>query len=100
MWKGSARKGARDVHGLDIPAFLLPLRELRSTTDVDRDRLERAIGVIYRPETERVSHYFEARLYDQFDALIYFDQTRAVEPLDRTAGWDSGDPPETYPTGL
>lgn len=49
---------------------------------------------------ERVGHYFEARLYDQFDPLIYFDQTRR-----RAAGpyrWigESGDPPETYPTGL
>jgi erythromycin esterase-like protein len=67
---------------------------------LNRTRLERAIGVIYRPETERMSHYFEARLLEQFDALIHFDQTRAVEPLDRTAGWDTGESPETYPTGL
>jgi erythromycin esterase-like protein len=89
------------LHGLDIPAFLLPLRAHRAMTEgLDGMRLERAIGVIYRPETERVSHYFEARLADQFDALIHLDQTRAVEPLDRTAGWDTGDPPETYPSGL
>jgi erythromycin esterase-like protein len=88
-------------HGLDIPAFLLPLRELQSTTEgLERSRLERAIGVIYRPETERVSHYFEARLPQQFDALIHYDQTRAVEPLDRTVGWDTGEPPETFPSGL
>ena len=47
-------------------------------------RLERAIGVIYRPETERGSHYFHARLGDQFDAVIHLDHTRAVEPLERT----------------
>jgi erythromycin esterase-like protein/adenine/guanine phosphoribosyltransferase-like PRPP-binding protein len=60
-------------------------------------RLERAIGVIYRPDTERQSHYFRARLADQFDAVIHIDETRAVEPLERTAAWDQGDFPETYP---
>jgi erythromycin esterase len=60
-------------------------------------RLERAIGVIYRPETERQSHYFRARVADQFDAVIHIDQTRAVEPLERTARWEEGEPPETYP---
>ena len=63
-------------------------------------RLERAIGVIYRPETERASHYFQAHLADQFDAVIHFDETRAVEPLERTAEWERGEPPETYPTAL
>ena len=63
-------------------------------------RLERAIGVIYRPETERQSHYFDARLADQFDAVIHLDRTRALEPLERTALWDRGEPPETYPTGI
>jgi erythromycin esterase-like protein len=60
-------------------------------------RLERAIGVIYLPRTERMSHYFEARLPDQFDAIIHIDETRAVVPLERTAGWDTGELPETYP---
>ena len=60
-------------------------------------RLERAIGVIYRPETERQSHYFRARAADQFDAVIHLDETRAVEPLERTAGWERGELPETYP---
>ncbi|MGO9857362.1 MAG: erythromycin esterase family protein [Acidimicrobiales bacterium] len=63
-------------------------------------RLERAIGVIYRPETERGSHYFHARLGEQFDAVIHLDHTSAVEPLERTSIWDAGEPPETYPTGL
>jgi erythromycin esterase-like protein len=62
-------------------------------------RLERAIGVIYRPETERGSHYFHARLADQFDAVIHIDETRAVEPLERSTGWIRGDVPETFPTG-
>ena len=60
-------------------------------------RLERAIGVIYRPQTERQSHYFQARIADQFDALIHIDETRAVEPLERTASWEEGEFPETYP---
>jgi erythromycin esterase-like protein len=59
--------------------------------------LERAIGVIYRPETERLSHYFIARLADQFDAVIHIDETRAVEPLERTSLWEEGELPETYP---
>ena len=59
--------------------------------------LERAIGVIYRPETERMSHYFRARLPDQFDAVLHFDETRAVEPLERTAEWEAGEVPETFP---
>ena len=50
-------------------------------------RLERAIGVIYRPESERLSHYFHARLADQFDAVLHYDVTRAVEPLERTGEW-------------
>jgi hypothetical protein len=53
--------------------------------------------VIYLPESERISHYFHARLADQFDAVIHFDKTRAVEPLERTSQWEAGEFPETYP---
>jgi erythromycin esterase-like protein/predicted phosphoribosyltransferase len=60
-------------------------------------RLERAIGVIYRPGTERASHYLMARLADQFDAVLHFDETRAVEPLDRGAEWEAGELPDTFP---
>jgi erythromycin esterase-like protein len=63
-------------------------------------RLERAIGVIYRPETERGSHYFGASLAEQFDAVIHLDHTRALEPLERTSVWDEGEPPETFPSGI
>ena len=63
-------------------------------------RLERAIGVIYRPGTERVSHYFGSRLAEQFDVVIHVDRTRALEPLERTSLWDRGEPPETYPSGI
>jgi erythromycin esterase-like protein/predicted phosphoribosyltransferase len=60
-------------------------------------RLERAIGVIYRPGTERLSHYFRCRVSNQFDAVIHIDETRALEPLERTARWERGELPETYP---
>jgi erythromycin esterase-like protein len=61
-------------------------------------RLQRAIGVIYRPETERHSHYFHTRLADQFDAMIHIDETDALEPLDR--GERHAQEPETYPSGV
>ena len=64
---------------------------------VEGERLERAIGVIYRPETERFSHYFQARLADQFDAVIHIDETQALEPLEATSEWERGELPETYP---
>jgi erythromycin esterase-like protein len=82
------------------PAFLLSLRDAETAAVLRRPRLERAIGVIYRPETERQSHYFEARLPDQFDAVVHFDETSAVEPLDLDTAWQRGDPPETFPSGL
>ena len=63
-------------------------------------RLERFIGVIYLPETERQSHYYHASLAGQFDALLHFDQTRAVEPLERIPHWDAPEIPETFPTGV
>lgn len=63
-------------------------------------RLERAIGVIYRPATERLSHYFRASLPAQFALVLHYDTTRAVEPLERTVRWDAGEGelPETYPS--
>ncbi len=66
-------------------------------------RLERAIGVIYRPDTERASHWFHARLSEQFDAVIHQDRTSAAEPLEWGELWTGvapGEPFETYPTGL
>lgn len=68
--------------------------------DLYEPRLQRAIGVIYRPDTERLSHYFHAQLPKQFDAMIHFDRTRAVEPLERGGTWHSAEPPETYPSGM
>ncbi len=68
--------------------------------ELAKPRLERAIGVVYRPETERLSHYFHASLPKQFDAVLYYDRTRAVEPLERTGLWERGELPETFPTAL
>ena len=81
--------------------FLLPIRANQAASNaVRQSRLERAIGVIYLPQTERQSHYFNARLSDQFDAVIHFDETQALEPLERYALWETGEPPETFPTGM
>jgi len=90
----------RLCHESGVEAFLLPLRapgraELRR--ELTELRLERAIGVIYRPETERASHYFHAVLPFQFDEWIWLDRTRAVEPLATRELEGVG---ETYPFGL
>jgi erythromycin esterase-like protein len=88
-------------HEIDRTNFLLTLRHDRKVSTVLQEpRLERAIGVVYLPRTERQSHYFEARLSQQFDAVIHFDETHALEPLERYAVWESGEPPETFPTGV
>ena len=88
-------------HDTGIPAFLLTLPAHTHVAEALRGAmLERAIGVIYLPETEFASHYFQARLSDQFDAVIHFDQTRAVEPLERTGEWEVGEPAETFPSGV
>jgi erythromycin esterase-like protein len=85
-------------HTVEIDRFLLTWRAGDAATEGLREaRLERAIGVIYRPETERVSHYFQARLANQFDAILHFDETHAVEPLERRVEWDKGEVPETFP---
>ena len=78
--------------------FLLTWRSGGAIGDALCDpRLERAVGVIYRPETERMSHYFQARLPQQFDAVPHFDETRAVEPLEYTSEWEAGEVRETFP---
>ena len=88
-------------HYTAVPGFYLPLREHRpALAGLPERALERAIGVIYRPETELQSHYFSARMIDQFDALFHYDTTRAVEPLERSEIWKRGEVPETYPTGV
>jgi erythromycin esterase-like protein len=109
-WGGAAeRKRVRPAlqgsyetlfHEVGMPRFLLPLRDDGAAAQgLRRPCLERAIGVIYRPQTERTSHYFHARLPEQFDAMLHIDETRAVEPLERTAQWEAGEAPETFPFG-
>jgi erythromycin esterase-like protein len=88
-------------HDTGLDRFMLPCRAGETVPGALRDpHLERAIGVIYRPDTERRSHYFYARLGLQFDAIVHFDQTRAVQPLDRSSGWETTEAPDTFPTGM
>jgi len=88
-------------HKTDSANFLLTLGNHKRVPGVlQGPKLERAIGVIYLPRTERQSHYFEAHLARQFDAVIHFDETHALEPLERYPAWESGEPPETFPTGV
>jgi erythromycin esterase-like protein len=110
-WGGPAqRKNVRPAmqgsyellfHETQMDRFLLDLRAKNdATVGLREPKLERAIGVIYRPATERLSHYFHARLPEQFDVVLHFDETRAVEPFERTAEWEKGELPETYPYGV
>jgi len=91
----------RVFHDVGIPEFLIEpdqIAELR-----DARMLERAIGVIYLPHSERLSHYFETSLAKQFDAVIHFDTTRALEPLDPSHLWKHSAVPhemETWPSGI
>jgi erythromycin esterase-like protein len=87
-------------HQVGISRFLLTWKDKRVVDELHDRRLERAIGVIYLPKTERVSHYFYATLPAQFDAVLHFDETHAVEPLDQLSGWATDDAPETYPSGV
>jgi erythromycin esterase-like protein len=87
------------LHGVGRRAFWLSTADEHAAGVLRPPRLERAIGVIYRPETERQSHYFDAVMSKQFDAVVHYDRTHALEPLERTPHWDRGEPPETYPTG-
>ena len=87
-------------HDSGVARFMLPLRpadSIAALRDLDVPRLERAIGVIYRPETERQSHYFDAVLPSQFDEFIWFDTTRAVTPLPTRV---LEGVPDTYPFGM
>jgi len=91
----------RVCHDTGIAGFLLPLRananpQLRDA--LASEKLERAIGVIYRPQTELASHYFHASLPRQFDEWIWIDETSAVKPI--AARTDRGRTPQTFPFGL
>jgi protein-L-isoaspartate(D-aspartate) O-methyltransferase len=85
-------------HETGKPSFLLNLRRSSpEETGLRKPRFERAIGVIYRPETELASHYFQAVLPEQFDEYVWFDETRAITPFETKTLEDL---PDTYPFGL
>jgi erythromycin esterase-like protein len=87
------------LHRLKTPRFLLDLHDPAEL--LLESRLERAIGVVYRPETERISHYFHAELADQFDAVVHVDVSTALEPLEPGNAWHPEEgAPETYPFGV
>jgi erythromycin esterase-like protein len=87
-------------HDVALPRFFLPLRGAgEALGELREPMLERAIGVVYRPDTERWSHYFDARVAAQFDAVVHVDRCRAVEPLEVGQVW-TAEPPETYPSAL
>ena len=92
----------RLFHEVGMERFVIQLHREPARTALTATRLERAIGVIYVPESERTSHYFRARLPEQFDLMIHIDETRALHPLEKWAAVDpiESDVPETYPTGI
>ena len=90
----------RLFHEVGEPNFFLDLKDPWVADSLSDRLLERAIGVIYRPDTERVSHYFHADLPEQFDAVIHFDRTSAVVPIDPVSSLTDIDMAETYPEGL
>jgi len=88
-------------HHVKHKKFLLDLRENNDAVDLLMEpRLQRAIGVIYRPMTERQSHYLNARLPEQFDFMIHLDSTTAVQPLETVPRWRRGEMDETCPFGI
>jgi protein-L-isoaspartate(D-aspartate) O-methyltransferase len=89
----------RCCHDAGVPAFFLNPRhpQLEKSQSLRKSRLERAIGVIYRPETELASHYFQAILPDQFDEYLWLDATKAITPF---ATKELEEMPDTYPFGL
>jgi erythromycin esterase-like protein len=97
----AARSWESLFHAVDVPNFYLDLRRATALYPaLSTTLLERAIGVLYLPQTELHSHYLYARIAEQFDAIFHLDRTRAVEPLDRGARWEAGEVPETFPTGV
>jgi erythromycin esterase-like protein len=88
-------------HEAGLGDFLLLLGSETLRAALSEPLLERAIGVIYRPESERVSHYFETHLPEQFDAVIHIDRTRALIPLETSVSWHAGEEiPETFPSAV
>ncbi len=89
-------------HQMGVGSFYLPIKGNHLLHEIFSygHHLERAIGVIYAPKTERQSHYFHANLAKQFDAVIHIDESQALTPLELTSHWVDGEAPETYPGGL
>ena len=97
-----SREGSYEslCHQSAVPSFLLPLRTPHDPDLRDallHERLERAIGVIYRPDTELQSHYFRASLPRQFDEYVWFEETHAVTPLDVATADEEEGVAETFP---
>jgi erythromycin esterase-like protein len=88
------------LHEAGLPRMLIDMGQEEAAEVLHPERLQRAIGVIYRPETERRSHYFFAHLADQFDAVVHWDETRALEALEPVAPLEPSEPPETWPSGV
>jgi erythromycin esterase-like protein len=89
----------RLFHDTGMKRFFIPLAHEPARAALMTPRLERAIGVVYKPETERASHYFSARLPEQFDIIIHINVTTALTPLERWSR-EEADLPETYPSGV
>ncbi|MEY9652241.1 protein-L-isoaspartate(D-aspartate) O-methyltransferase [Bradyrhizobium elkanii] len=90
----------RLCHATGLPRFMLAMRErgdLCGSGGLGKERLERAVGVIYRPDTELGSHYFRAVLPQQFDEYVWFDDSCAVTPLETA---EIKGLPDTYPFGV
>jgi erythromycin esterase-like protein len=89
------------LHATELHNFVVPIRGRKNLVQsLAGQRLERAIGVVYLPESERLSHYFYSDLVTQFDAVVHFDRTRAVKPLDPSSNIAHVELPETYPSGM
>jgi erythromycin esterase-like protein len=89
------------LHNTGLEDFLLPIRGRKTLLEkLHGHRLERAIGVVYLPQSERTSHYFYSDIASQFDAVIHFDHTEAVKPLDPSGDMAHVELPETYPSGM
>ncbi|MGW5922263.1 erythromycin esterase family protein [Nocardia fluminea] len=89
------------LHDAGVGEFMMRMdTDSAAARVLGQPRLQRAIGVVYRPDTERHSHYFHTRPADQFDALVHLDRTTALQPLEPTSRWSADRTPETYPTGL
>lgn len=89
------------LHDTGRDSFLIRTDTAGAATELLRDpRLERAIGVIYQPTTERHSHYFHSRPADRYDAIIHIDRTTALRPLEPSHRWTAASTPDTYPSGL